>query len=177
MPKMNSIRLSLTLPALLLAANCGGSSFSKEDAARATTVVQTTINKAIAAAPRGLTQEQTTSVMIDYTYSCSGGGTAKVAGTVQGGGASGAYDVDATFTGCMEEGITLDGTLKYKFGITTTGTSVGSFEFTMKGTITYTGSISGECEFDFAVEGTGSGGAVKGSVCGVDVEEAGIRAG
>lgn len=182
--------------ALIVTTACGGDSFSEEDAQTATQVVVTTINNAVAAAPKGLTaaQEAQTSITLEnFEYQCSGGGTVTLNGTVGNvssgstGSANVDYDLNLAFAGCTEQGLTIGGDLQYRIKVDVAGIDItdpnnvdpssltATFDYLMAGTILYGGDVIGECVYDLRAAGSSSGAGagsyqLEGSACGVDVE-------
>jgi hypothetical protein len=178
-----NISRTLLLPMTLFITQCGGGdTFSKEDAQKAATVVQGAIGKALAGAPQALSAAQDEqipeNISVDYEYTCTGGGTAQVTGMIGAAGASaGNYDVDVSFAACVEDGVTLDGSIAYRIAVMVSqdiANPLASFDVSMDGTVTYSGDLSGECVFDLSISGSATGATVEGSVCGVDATEVNI---
>lgn len=118
---------------------------------------------------------------VDYTWNCTGGGTAHYVGTasvVSDGAGAGAvnFTLATTFDGCDVSGITISGDLDYVAEVTTSGTSATS-ALTMHGSLSYEGKVEGSCDWDLtmkvAATATGGGGGsasaeFSGSICGHD---------
>ena len=168
--------ISLIAGSLLVGCG-GGDKFSPEDSTAAQTAAVNAITTAVAASGSALTAEQASgNVSVDFTWDCQSGGTLKVAGEWSGsssgtGAASAYYDVTGTFAGCNDGTLTMDGSLKYVFGVNSSGGSA-SYQYVMDGSITYGGSVTGTCEFDVNISGTasagGGSGSASGSICGQD---------
>lgn len=116
---------------------------------------------------------------VDYTWSCTGGGTAHYVGTASvvsdGAGAGGVnFTLATTFDGCSVSGITISGDLDYVAEVTTSAGSATS-SLTMRGSLSYEGQVEGSCDWDLtmkvAASGVGGGSAsaeFSGSICGHD---------
>lgn len=173
---MKIIKSTLSLLATGLLISCGGDSFSKADASAAQAAAVGALTTAVGAAGSGgLTAEQTANISVDYTGDCAGGGTVKVVGEWSGASAGAVasvyYDIQATFVGCNDGNVTMDGNLKYVTGINAAAGGA-SVNFVLKGNVVYSGSIVGDCEFDVEINASSSaaGGSASGSgsICGQD---------
>jgi hypothetical protein len=172
-------RLALVLCPTLTLAACGGG-LSPGDATKGRTAAVTAISSAAGRAQM-LRQAQEGNVMVSGEFDCSGGGKINITGSVFSssgtGGANAEMDVSATFTGCKETDVVMDGSLRYKFDIDVSMTGA-AITLIMDGTVTFSGGVVGECVFDVNIEGFSSasgegGGSAEGSICGVDISEAG----
>jgi hypothetical protein len=115
---------------------------------------------------------------VDYDSGCPDGGSVVLAGTitqsVTPGEVAQSFDYTATFTGCTDGDLIIDGEVDYTFSQEVTMDVVQQWAYA--GTLTYTGSYNGTCDVD--VEGeqsvTESSASISwsGSFCGEDASVA-----
>ena len=116
---------------------------------------------------------------VDADSTCPDGGSVTLEGSlsqsVTPGDVSQSFDYVATFVGCTDGDLIIDGTIDYLFEQSVTGVDVSQV-WDYSGTLTYTGSYVGSCDVD--VEGeqsvTDSSASItwSGSFCGEDASVA-----
>lgn len=112
---------------------------------------------------------------VDYTWNCTGGGTAHFAGDAQVDATSGSSDVSfnlaTDFDGCDVSGVIISGSLDYSAAVSASSGSA-STTLTMKGSLSYEGKVEGSCDIDMTASVSATAGSVgasyKGSICGHD---------
>ena len=116
---------------------------------------------------------------VDYTWTCTGGGTAHYVGSAEavteGAGAGSAnFTLATTFDACSVAGITIDGDLDYAASVSVTADSATT-QLTMNGSLSYAGQVDGSCDWDLTMKVATSGAAggnpsvnaeYSGSMCG-----------
>ena len=116
---------------------------------------------------------------VDLDSDCSDGGTVTLAGTltqsVAPGDISQSFDYTATFAGCTDEDLVIDGDIDYLFTQEISGVDVSQV-WDYSGTLTYTGSYVGSCDVDVqgeqAVNDTSASITWSGTFCGDDASVA-----
>ena len=161
------------LPLALLAACTGGA--SKQDAARvftaATTSMASAQGRAVSAAHGAAALVAPAALNVQYSGSCTNGGTVAVNGSYDdsGNGMEAAFDLDTSFSGCQEVTGTLDGDLHWTSNAGPTG-----FTSAMTGSLTWTdGQDSATCDFDLHLSVNAQAIGYTGTVCGYNVQELG----
>jgi hypothetical protein len=161
------------LPLVLFAACTSGA--SKQDAARvftaATTSMASAQARAVSAAHDAAALVAPAALGLQYSGSCTNGGTVAVSGSYDdsGNGMEAAFDLDTSFSGCKEVTGTLDGDLHWTSNAGATG-----FTSAMTGSLTWTdGQDSATCDFDLHLSVSQVALSYTGSVCGYDVQELG----
>lgn len=115
---------------------------------------------------------------VDLDSDCPDGGSVTLAGTltqsVTPGEVAQSFDYTATFVGCTEDDLVIDGEIDYLFEQEVTVDVVQSWDYS--GTLTYTGSYNGSCDVDVQGEHsvTDSSASITwtGSFCGEDASVA-----
>jgi hypothetical protein len=163
-----------TLLPLVLVAACTGNGASKQDAARvftaATISMQSAQARAVSAAHGGAALVPA-ALQLQYSGSCTNGGTVAVDGSYDdsGNGMAAAFDLDTSFTGCKEITGMLDGNLHWTSNAGATG-----FTSAMTGSLAWTnGQDSASCDFDLHLALSEDAVSYTGTVCGYDVQELG----
>lgn len=161
------------LPFVLLAACTSGP--SKQDAARvfasATTSMATAQSRAVSAAHGAAALVAPAALNLQYSGSCTNGGTVAVNGSYDdaGSGMASTFDLDTSFTGCKEVTGTLDGDLHW-----TSSAGASGFTSAMTGSLTWTdGQDNATCDFDLHLTVSQQLVSYTGSVCGYNVQELG----
>lgn len=161
------------LPLVLLAACTGGA--SKQDAARvftaATTSMASAQARAVSAAHGAAALVAPAALNLQYSGSCTNGGTVGVTGSYDdsGSGMEAAFDLDTSFTGCKEVTGTLDGALHW-----TSNADASGFTSAMTGSLTWTnGQDSATCDVDLHLSVNAQAIGYTGTVCGYNVQELG----
>ncbi|MCB9654182.1 MAG: hypothetical protein H6729_08660 [Deltaproteobacteria bacterium] len=158
-----------------------GSSTSKEDAVTAWAATNVALAAASSAAAQssGLSATERPLTVNASGVACSGGGTLDVSGSYETGGTgSYSFDLGVSFDGCVETGITMSGDINYTTDyVLASNHTLESASITMKGSVDYSGRIDTSCDFDITISGNLSSWSISGSICGIDVKEAGITYG
>ncbi|MBK8010553.1 MAG: hypothetical protein IPK13_04340 [Deltaproteobacteria bacterium] len=175
------MRSSVFVPvAALCAASLAGcgSSASKEEAVAAWGATQVALAKAASAAAQssGLSATERPLTVSASNVSCGGGGTLGVTGSYETGGTgSYSFDLGVTFDGCVETGLTMTGDINYATDYQLgSNYTLSSATITMTGSVDYSGQIDASCDFDVTISGNATSWSISGSICGIDVKEAGI---
>jgi len=174
-----SIVLSLCASVLMLCACDSASAVSSEDdAAKGWASTQTAL--AQGSSEVQTTRAAQTTVDIDASSDCQGGGTAHFKGSLETtvdvndplAGNSTNFDYTTTFAGCSTLGVTIDGTIDYQLMTTTSGEGAATVNYTYVGDLEWSGDVSGSCKIDMTASietGTASVSATySGTICGYD---------
>jgi hypothetical protein len=164
------------LPLVLFAAPACTGGASKQDAARvftaATTQMASAQSRAVSAAHGAAALIAPAALQLQYSGSCTNGGTVAVNGSYDdsGNGMAAAFDLETSFSGCKEVTGTLDGDLHW-----TSNADANGFTSAMTGSLTWTnGQDNATCDLDLHLAvGLTAGVTYSGTVCGYNVQELG----
>lgn len=179
-------KLVLSVVACGALVGCSGPQLSEEDAvvgfSAASMVLSTGSSMAVANVGAAAQAEETPSfraegeAAVDFTYNCPGGGTARFAGSAvaasaeSGGNVTFSLNTDFAACGTINS-VTIDGGIDYASSVTGSAEAV-SVEFSMDGSLSFSGQVEGDCDIDvkFSLSASqgAAGGSYKGSFCGHD---------
>lgn len=165
-----------SITVILAAVGCGGG-MSPEDASRAFAAMSTVASSAQQQAmsnPNAL--GATGTFVIDSSVNCPTSGTASFTGSLTMDSAT-QYNFDFTFvySACATSDVEMNGNMSMT-GAGAVDTSVSppsvTMTFTYNGSLEFSGTVSGSCDFDLT--GTADAGgniSMTGTICGMDVSE------
>lgn len=126
-------------------------------------------------APSGQTDEirPRVAAQVDYTWSCTGGGSAQFVGSAEtiadASGSSVTFDLQTDFSACSVNDVAISGELDYSGSVDASAGSA-STTLSMKGSLSFEGKIEGDCKIDMTSAVSASTGSAsvsyEGSICG-----------
>lgn len=162
------MRLSNLVPLFLLASCTSGP--SKEESVQiwgAASAAMTTAQQRAVESARASNVLPVTDLHLNWSGSCTLGGTVSVSGNYTGDGSDdhASFDLQTTFSNCREAQGTVDGSLTWKSVASDT-----SFTASMDGNIDWHGQNGdASCAFDLAITLSSTSVSYGGSLCGYDV--------
>lgn len=163
------MKLAILLSAVLALAACTDTASKQESVqifAAATTAMSTAQTKAVEQA-KGTQLTDPGAITLDYSGTCTLGGSVVVKGEYAGEGADDRadFDLNTSFNGCHEAGGTLDGNIHW-----TSSASSSGFSAVMDGSLDWAGNNgSASCDFDLSLAVTQTSVSYSGHLCGYDV--------
>jgi hypothetical protein len=155
---------------------CGSDGMSQADASKAWAAANMALVQASTQAatnPGALTADQagpSQTHNINFSFTCPQGGALKLVGSLTTANTGSTdFEYSSAFAACSSSGVTTDGTLTYNQSTTfNSATYQSTFALTYKGTLTFSGDVSGECEIDMTASGTNGSFTYAGTFCGFD---------
>lgn len=170
MTQIHAIRIAFVLAAVALAAGCAPTEENVDEIWSSTSLALTSAQTEVAT-DVAIGTADGDSLAIEAN--CEGGGTVAFTGSMETSvldTVSASFDLDATFTGCESEDVTIDGDLSWSMD-TVVGDDV-SVRWTWAGTLVYSGKYAGECVIDMTAEagvtGSTASASYEGTICGFD---------
>jgi hypothetical protein len=139
---------------------CGGG-LSEEDAGMAFSTTQQALDSTRTQAYSQASSQGGAAVDV----ACQGGGTVVWNNWDFGTESLTNWSSQATFQSCNWQNLTMTGTIDYEYSVQSEGNNA-TIRYVMKGTVNYSGSISGSCTYDVRWTFSNSGFSYKGSYCG-----------